>query len=211
MAHELELVSEDIVKENDFFRLVLGICPALSMTTVAYDSLVIAVMLTGILTTSQVILSFLLKKLPKNLGVPLFVSLVAGFVTMLDLVTQAYYPAIYASIGNYLPLFVVNCLILGKITDKTTEAIGNAVKMSLGFTAIVGVLGICREVVGMGTFFGVYVLPESVKPFTAISAAPGGFLFFGLILAFISLFKPHKNLEASDDADDIEKTSQPIG
>lgn len=210
MAHKLELVTSDLVKENDLLRLVLGVCPALSMTTVAFDSLVVGGMVTGILVLSQIILSFLLKKLPETLGVPLFVSLVAGFVTMLDMLTQAYYPEIYDSLGENIPLFVVNCLILGKITDSPSLALANGFKMGLGFTGFLGIIGICREILGMGTCFAVYVLPENVKPFTAISDAPGGFLFFGLILAFISFFHHGEALEECA-AEEAEKTSQPMG
>ncbi len=197
MARQIELHSDKMVQENQLLRLVLGVCPALSITTVAFNSLIVGILVTGILILANFFTAVLGKK------TPIFITLVAGLVTMADIIfqTHPYYPAV----GDFLPFLVVNCLILGKFTARPLESALDGMKMGLGFTLIVTFLGILRETTGAGTCFGKVIFPNTV--FTLMTSPSGGFLLFGLLLAFFALFTREKPLEESVEIPIQEETS----
>lgn len=197
MPRNLEMITNPMVKENDLLRLVLGICPALSITTVALHSLSVGIMLTIILLLTNFILSLLVARLPTSVHLPIYITLVAGFVTILEILMEAYLTPLYQGMGDFIPFLVIISMILGKISPSPVKATADALKMGLSFTVMVTILGILREITGAGTCFGKTILPEAVKPFTVMTSPPGGFLLFGILLAFLALFTREKELEKS--------------
>ena len=183
----LERLYNGLLKENPVLVLMLGMCPALAVSTSASNGLGMGLSSTAVLVLSNLVISLLRKSIPDEVRLPAFIVVVATLVTIVELVTQAYIPALYSALGIYIPLIVVNCIILGRAEAYASKngpgtSIFDGLGMGLGFTAALTLAGMIREFIGAGTFFGNQVLPDSVEPIGIFVKAPGAFMVFALII-----------------------------
>ena len=181
-----------IVTENPTFRLVLGTCPTLAVTTSALNGLGMGAAATFVLVCSNVAISMLRKFIPDQVRIPAFIVVICTFVTMVQLLMQAFVPALYNSLGMFIPLIVVNCIILARaeaFASKNTPiaSAADGLGMGIGFTLALTLMGSIRELIGNGSVFGVNVLGASYEPMLLIVLASGGFLTFGLLLGTFNL------------------------
>jgi electron transport complex protein RnfE len=181
-----------IVKENPTFRLVLGMCPTLAVTTMAANGISMGLATTAVLVCSNLIISSLRNIIPGNVRIPSFIVVIASFTTIVQLFIKAYLPALDQTLGIYIPLIVVNCIIFARaesfaFTNPPMVSIMDGVGMGLGFTLAITVLASLREIIGKGTFFGAQILPASVPPMTIVGQAPGGFIMLGLVLTMVNI------------------------
>lgn len=189
MNGKLGIVWNGIIKENPALRLVLGTCPTLAVTTLAVNGLGMGLSATFVLICSGIVVSALRNVIPGKVRIPAYITIIAAFVTVLMMLVKAYLPSLNSSLGVYLPLIVVNCIILGraemfasknKVLDSALDGLG----MGLGFTLTLVLMGTIREVLGSGTFFGINLhLP--IEPMIVFITPPGGFFVFGILIAIV--------------------------
>ncbi|MDD4507804.1 MAG: electron transport complex subunit E [Eubacteriaceae bacterium] len=180
-----------LVKENPTFRLLLGMCPTLAVTTAALNGLGMGLATTVVLIGSNVVISALRKVIPDEIRIPAFVVIIASFVTIVGMVLQAYVPSLYSTLGIYIPLIVVNCIIMGRaeafaFSHPVFDSLLDGAGMGLGFTMSLTVLGSIREIIGAGTIFGVQIMSSGYEPALIFIMAPGAFLTLGLSIGLIN-------------------------
>ena len=190
MKERLRIVTNGLLKENPSLRLVLGTCPTLAVTTVATNGLGMGLAATFVLICSNIVISALRKVIPDKVRLPAFITVIATFVTVLQMLVKAFVPALDSALGIFLPLIVVNCIILGRaemFASKNSIGLSalDGLGMGLGFTGTLVVMGSVREVLGAGTLFGVQVMPAAVDPMTVFITPPGGFFVFGCLMALV--------------------------
>ena len=183
-----ERVYNGIVKENPTFVLMLGMCPTLAVTTLAVNGIGMGLTTTVILALSNVMISALRKVIPDGVRMPAYIVIVASFVTIVQFLLQAYLPNLYDSLGIYIPLIVVNCIILGRAEAYASKnpvipSFFDGLGMGLGFTVGLTAIGIVRELIGSGKIFGFQVMPSAYEPVTIFILAPGAFLVLTLLVA----------------------------
>ena len=185
----VERLYNGIIKENPTFILMLGMCPTLATTTSAINGLGMGLSTTAVLMFSNLLISALRKIIPDRVRIPAFIVVVASLVTVVQLLMQGYVPSLYASLGIYIPLIVVNCIILGRAEAYACKnpvmlSMFDGIGMGLGFTVALTIIGAIRELIGAGQLFGIQVLPESVyEPITIFILAPGAFLVLAFLVA----------------------------
>ena len=190
MKEKLKVFSNGLLKENPSLRLVLGTCPTLAVTTLAVNGLGMGLAATFVLVCSNIAISALRKIIPDKVRLPAYSSVIATFVTVLQMLVKAFVPALDSALGIFLPLIVVNCIILGRaemFASKNSIGLSalDGLGMGLGFTGTLVVMGSVREVLGAGTLFGVQVMPAAVDPMTVFITPPGGFFVFGCLMALV--------------------------
>ncbi len=185
-----------ILDENPTFRLVLGTCPTLATTTSATNGFGMGLSVTFVLLCSNIVISLLRKFIPDKVRIPSFIVVIAAFVTILKLLLQAYVPSLYSSLGIFLPLIVVNCIILARaeafaskhpVVDSAVDGMG----MGLGFTIALTLIGAIREILGSGSIFGINIFGASFEPMLILVLASGGFLSYGILLGIINAITNH--------------------
>ena len=179
--HEL---TKGIVKENPVLCLVLGTCPTLAVTTSAFNAIGMGVAATAVLICSNAVISLLRKFIPDKVRIPAYITIIAGFVTVVQMLVKAFAPAINNSLGIFLPLIVVNCIILGRAEmfagkNPVLPSILDGLGMGIGFTAALLCMGIIREFFGSGSLFGMPIMPVQILIFIL---PPGGFFVFGILI-----------------------------
>ncbi len=184
-------------RENAVFRLLLGLCPALAVTTSAENGLGMGLTTTFVLVCSNIVVSLLRKVIPPKVRIPSFIVVIASFVTVVQLCMEAYFYDLYKALGIFIPLIVVNCLILGRAEafaskNRLVPAVVDGVGMGLGFTLALFVLGAVRELFGSGTLLGYSVFGEAYQPLILMILPPGAFIAMGLLLAGMNLFDARK-------------------
>lgn len=188
--------TKGIIKENPLFRLVLGTCPSLAITTSVDNALGMGAAFTGVLLASNIVISLMRSVIPESVRIPAYVVIIASFVTMTDQLMHAFTPDLYKALGIFIPLIVVNCIILGRAEafanrNPVLPSIMDALGMGLGFTIALSLVSTFREVLGAGTFLGIQILPESI-PAILMILPPGGFITLGCLLAILNkLQKKH--------------------
>jgi electron transport complex protein RnfE len=191
-------------KENPTFRLLLGMCPTLAVTTAAINGVGMGLAATVVLACSNIFISLLRNFIPSEVRIPAFVIVIASFTTMVQLLLKAFVPALDAALGLYIPLIVVNCIILARAESfassngvwlSTLDGLG----MGLGFTLALTVFAVIREVIGAGTVFGFPILGTGYEPVMMALMAPGGFIALGLLLGGINHFSAKMKKEARAD------------
>ena len=192
-----------IIPENPTFRLVLGTCPTLAVTTSALNGLGMGAAATFVLVCSNVAISMLRKFIPDQVRIPAFIVVICTFVTMVQLLMQAFVPALYDSLGMFIPLIVVNCIILARaeaFASKNTPiaSAADGLGMGIGFTLALTLMGAIRELIGNGSVFGFNLLGGSYEPMLLIVLASGGFLTFGLLLGIFNLIVKKIERKRSD-------------
>ncbi len=186
----LERIYNGLIKENPSLVLMLGMCPTLAVTTSAANGLGMGLSTMAVLIVSNVIISLLRKVIPDEVRLPAEIVIVASLVTLVELLTQAYIPALYSALGIFIPLIVVNCIILGRaeayaLKNPPLLSAFDGIGMGLGFTCALTVLGAVRELLGAGTVFGFRLIPESASVGIFIKA-PGAFLVLAFIVAIMN-------------------------
>lgn len=181
-----------IIPENPTFRLVLGTCPTLATTTSALNGLGMGAAAAFVLVCSNVAISLLRRFIPDKVRIPAFIVVICTFVTMVQLLMQAFVPSLYESLGIFIPLIVVNCIILARAEAFASKnpplaSAADGLGMGVGFTLALTLMGAVRELIGNGSIFGVSVLGASYEPMLLIVLASGGFLTFGLLLGMFNL------------------------
>ncbi len=187
-----------IIKENPVLVLVLGTCPTLAVSTSVTSALGMGAAATIVLLCSNIVISALRKVIPDKVRIPCYIVLIAGFVTMVQMLVKAFAPALDEALGIYLPLIVVNCIILGraemyanknKVVDSAIDALG----MGAGFTFALLLMATIREVLGNGTFMGIEIPLLAENHISIMTMAPGGFLVFGILIAIVNKLSNGKN------------------
>lgn len=191
MAEKKSLAKEftkGLILENPVLRLVLGTCPTLATSTSVESAIGMGLAATVVLVCSNIVISALRKVIPSKVRIPAYVVIIAGFVSIVQMLVKAFLPQIDEMLGVYLPLIVVNCIILGRaeafaskntVLYSTIDGLG----MGVGFTAALLLMGGIRELLGAGSIAGFTVLPEAIPPMTIFVLAPGGFFVFGILIA----------------------------
>ena len=185
MKQLLERLYNGIVKENPTFVLMLGMCPTLAVTTSAINGIGMGLATTVVLVCSNLMVSLLRKVIPGGVRMPAYIVIVASFVTIVQMLLHAYVTSLYDALGIYIPLIVVNCIILGRAEsyaskNKVLPSIFDGLGMGIGFTIGLTSIGIVRELIGSGTIFSQRILPQSYEGVAMFVLAPGAFL----VLAF---------------------------
>ena len=188
MNKAAERLYNGLIKENPTFVLMLGMCPTLAVTTLAMNGIGMGLTTTVILALSNVMISALRKVIPDGVRMPAYIVIVASFVTIVQFLLQAYVPGLYESLGIYIPLIVVNCIILGRAEayaskNQVIPSFFDGLGMGLGFTVGLTAIGIVRELIGSGKIFGFQVMPSAYEPVTIFILAPGAFLVLTLLVA----------------------------
>ncbi len=181
-----------IFKENPTFALVLGMCPTLATTTSAVNGLSMGLATTFVLICSNVVISMLKNLIPDKVRIPAFIVVIATFVTIVEMLMKAYTPAIYDVLGLFIPLIVVNCIVLGRaeaFAAKNTVGLSalDGIGMGLGFTLSLTVIGIIRELLGTGTCFGLNIYPDNYGMLLFV-LAPGAFIVLGLLMGLFQKY-----------------------
>lgn len=180
-----------IFDENPTYRLVLGTCPTMAITTAASNGIGMGLSVTFVLVFSNLVISLLRNFTPEKIRIPVFIVVIAAFVTIVQLVIKAYVPDLDKSLGIFIPLIVVNCIILGRAEafaskNKPLASIADGLGMGVGFTLAITFIAIIRELLGAGTIFGLTVLGSWYTPILIFILAPGGFLTFGMAIALFN-------------------------
>ena len=197
---KMKILTNGFINENPVLRLVLGTCPTLAVTTMAANGIGMGLAATFVLICSNMVISALRNIIPGQVRIPCYITVIAGFVSVVQMLVKAFVPSLDAALGVFLPLIVVNCIILGRaemfaskngIFDSALDGLG----MGIGFTITLTIMGSIREILGSGTWmsgldgilpflpkgFAIQVLP--IEPFTIMTSAPGGFFIFGVLMA----------------------------
>lgn len=180
-----------ILGENPVFRLVLGVCPTLALTTAAMNGLGMGLAVTFVLLCSNCFISLIRNLVPDKVRIPVFVVVICSFVTLLQMLLQAFIPVLYGALGIFLPLIVVNCIILARAeafaqNNAVLPAIADGIGIGLGFTVALTMIGSIRELIGNGSIFNVALLPATYEPMLLLVLAPGAFITFGLLLGAVN-------------------------
>jgi len=186
-----------IIDENPTFRMVLGMCPTLAITTAVSNGIGMGLATTVVLVCSNLFISLLRKAIPDEIRIPAFIVVIATFVTIVQLVIKAFLPALDAALGMFIPLIVVNCIIFGRAEafackNKPLPAIADGLGMGLGFTCAITLICAVRELFGAGTLLGVQVMPAGYMPMDLLVKPAGGFIVLGLMMALMNKLLPKK-------------------
>ncbi len=189
-----ERLYNGIIRENPTFVLMLGMCPTLAVTTSAINGVGMGLSTCAVLMMSNLIISLLRKFIPDRVRMPAYIVVVASFVTVVELLMQAYVRSVYTALGLYIPLIVVNCIILGRAESYAGKnppiaSFFDGLGMGLGFTLALTVIGAVRELLGSGEIFGIHVMPEGFEPVSIMVMAPGAFFVLSVLTALQNKFK----------------------
>lgn len=185
---KLKILTNGILNENPVLRLVLGTCPTLATSTMASNGIGMGLAATFVLVCSNIVISALRKVIPDQVRIPCYITVIAGFVSVVQMLVKAFVPALDSALGVYLPLIVVNCIILGRaemfaskngVFDSALDGLG----MGIGYILTMLLMSSIREIIGNGTWLGITIIPDSVDKMTVMNSAPGGFFVFGCLMA----------------------------
>ncbi len=198
-----------LLNENPTFRLVLGTCPTIAVTTQAMNGIGMGLAATFVLIGSNVVISLLRKFIPDKVRIPAFIVIVCMFVTTIQMFMNAFVPALYESLGIFIPLIVVNCIILARAEafaskNSVLYSAVDGLGMGLGFTCAITIIGSVREIIGNGTWFGMNIMPAGYEPMLIIALAPGGFIVFGLLLGLVNYITMRDKKESKKQPEEEE-------
>ena len=190
----VERLYNGLLKENPTFVLMLGMCPTLAVTTSAMNGLGMGLTTMVVLAMSNAFISLLRKIIPDKVRIPAFIVIIASFVTVIELLLEAFIPSLYSALGIYIPLIVVNCIILGRAESYASKnpvlpSFFDGVGMGLGFTFALTCIGAVREIIGAGQIFGVTIMPSSYVPASIFIMAPGAFFVLAVLTAIQNVIK----------------------
>lgn len=194
--NKLQLITKGILKENPTFVLILGMCPTLATTTSAINGMGMGAATMAVLIMSNIVISLIKKLIPDKVRIPAFIVVIASFVTVIQLLMQAYLPSLYQSLGIFIPLIVVNCIILGRAEafaskNNALDSALDGLGIGLGFTLSLTLIGAVRELLGSGAIFGQSLIAgDGMLVFVL---APGGFLVLGYLMVLFKKLTAKKN------------------
>jgi electron transport complex protein RnfE len=186
-----EVILNGIINENPIFRLVLGMCPTLAVTTAAINGVGMGLAVTFVLMASNLVISLLRNFIPDKIRIPAFVVIIAAFVTIVGMLMEAFAPDLFDALGLFIPLIVVNCIILARAESFASKnnallSMMDGLGMGLGFTLALTILGAIREIMGAGSIFGFTLFPQGFEPAIIMILPPGAFITLGLLLALLN-------------------------
>lgn len=187
----MKIFTNGLIKENPVLVLMIGMCPSLAVTTAASNGIGMGLATTFVLLGSNIVISLLKKVIPGEVRLPAYIVIIAGFVTIIGFLLERYFPDLNKALGLYVALIVVNCIILMRAeTFASKNSVGksaiDALGTGLGFTLALVVIGSIREIFGVGTWFNLQVLPESIPPMTIFINPAGGFFVMGIVIAVVN-------------------------
>ena len=194
---KIGIVINGIIKENPVLVLLLGLCPTLGTSTSAMNGMSLGLATTAVLILSNIIISKIKKAIPDKVRIPAFIMVIASLVTVVQMLMEAYVPDIYKVLGLYIPLIVVNCIVLGRaesfasknsVIDSACDGLGSG----LGFTLALTILGVIREILGNSTVFNITIVPEFWQPALIYILPPGGFMTIACVIAYQNYLKQKK-------------------
>ena len=196
-----KILLNGILHENPTFRLVLGMCPTLAITYQAANGVAMGLATTFVLVFSNLVISLLRRWIPDQIRIPAFVIVIATFVTVVEMVMHAFLPDLYETLGVFISLIVVNCIIFARaesfaFKNRPFASVLDGLGMGLGFTLAITLLSCLRELLGAGTVFGAHVLPEGFQPMAIAVQPAGGFILLGLLLAAVTALSNRSRKEA---------------
>lgn len=196
-----ERLYNGIVSENTTFVQVIAMCPTLAVSTSAVNGIGMGLASTAVLVASNAAISALRKLIPNKIRIPAFIVIIASFVTIIEFLLKGFVPSLDKALGIFIPLIVVNCVILGRAEayasqNPVADSIYDGLGMGLGFTLSLTILGTIRELIGVGTVFGLQIMPSFYKPATIAILAPGGFITLGLLMAALNYYNLKKGKKA---------------
>jgi len=203
MNKKLQILLNGIIKENPVLVLILGICPALAVSTQAENALGMGLATTFVLIGSNITISLLRKNIPDRVRIPCYIILIAGFTTIVQMVVEAYAYSLYQALGIFLPLIAVNCIVFARAEmfankNKVLDSAVDAAGMGAGFTIALLLISSLREIFGSGSWFGLKIPWLSDNRIEAFTLAPGGFIAFGLLIAIINKVSKGKAIKKDD-------------
>lgn len=201
-----ERLINGLIKENPTFVLMLGMCPTLAVTTSAVNGLGMGLTTMVVLALSNMMISLLRNIIPEKVRIPAFIVVIAAFVTIVELLLEGFIPALYDALGIYIPLIVVNCIILGRAEAYASKngvipSLFDGIGMGLGFSFALTCIGGIREILGMGEIFGVRIMPESYVPFSIFVLAPGAFF----VLSTLTAIQNYAKIRGAKKGKDVSK------
>ncbi|MDR1368562.1 MAG: electron transport complex subunit E [Dysgonamonadaceae bacterium] len=193
MKNNLKILTNGIIGENPTFVLLLGMCPTLGTTSSALNGMAMGLATTFVLICSNMTISSMKNLIPDQVRIPAYIVLIAAFVTVVQMLMEAFIPALYAGLGLFIPLIVVNCIVLGRAEayaakNKVIPSMFDGIGIGLGFTLALTLLGACRELLGTGKMFSLTVYPENFGSLIFV-LAPGAFIVLGFLIAIINKIK----------------------
>jgi electron transport complex protein RnfE len=195
----LKYLTNGLLKENPTFVIVLGTCPTLAITTAAINGIGMGAATTFVLVFSNLFIALLKNLIPDKVRIAAFIVVIATFVTIVDLVMKAYTPVLYRSLGIFIPLIVVNCIILGRAEafaqkNKVWPSVLDGIGMGIGFTLAITLLASIREIIGNGSIFNIRLLGENASTILVFVLPPGAFVTYGLLIAVVNRIKARFNM-----------------
>ncbi|HCP14714.1 MAG TPA: electron transport complex subunit RsxE [Peptococcaceae bacterium] len=192
--------TKGIIAENPLFVQVLGTCPSLAVTTSVNNALGMGVAFTAVLVCSNLVISLLRKAVPSDIRIPSYIVVIASFVTMIEMIMNAFAPALYASLGIFIPLIVVNCVILGRAEafagkNPALPSIADGLGMGVGYTLAIVAIASIREVLGAGTFLGISILGSAYQPALIMILPAGSFITMGFLFAGMNIYNRRKAMK----------------
>jgi electron transport complex protein RnfE len=184
----LKECTKGFIRENPILVIMLGLCATLACSTSATDALGMGVAFSFVMICSNIVVSTIRKLVPNQVRIPVFIIVISTFVTIVDYALKAYFPGLSQSLGVFVPLIVVNCIVMGRAEafssrNPIAASFMDGIGMGIGFTVIIGVIGAVRELIGNGTLFGRQLMPSAYQPFLILILPPGAFLIIGFLLA----------------------------
>ncbi len=194
MSKTMAVFKDGIWENNPVFTLLLGMCPTLGVTSSVENGIGMGVATAFVLVMSNLVVSLLKNIIPKKMRIPCFIVIIASFVTIVEMLTQAYAPSLYKSLGLFIPLIVVNCIVLGRAEafaykNNAFISVIDGLGMGIGFTLALAMMGLVREVLGGGSVFGIALFGQHFTPALIMIMPPGAFLTLGFLLAFKNYLK----------------------
>lgn len=204
----IKVFTNGLLNENPTFRLLLGMCPTLAITKAASSGLGMGLATTFVLVFSNMVVSLLRNIIPEKVRIPSYVVVIATFVTIIDLMIKAFLPALSSTLGIYIPLIVVNCIIFARAESFASKnpvlpSIADGLGMGLGFTLALVMLSSVREIIGTGCWFGMQIMPEGYQPMAIATSPSGGFLFLGLLLLAVNAFVQYTERRKAEKEEEI--------
>lgn len=196
MSH-LKHFFNGIIKENPALVLLVGMCPVLAVSTSANNGVGMGIATTFVLTMSNIVIAAIKSLVPNKVRIPIFVVVIASFVTIVQMTMEAFVPSLYKALGVFVPLIVVNCIILARAEafaqkNSVLDSLLDGLGMGIGFTLALTALGGIREILGNGTFFGMRLLPENANTILVFILSPGAFIALGYLIALVNQLKKSK-------------------
>lgn len=210
MKRLLKIFTKGLVSENPLLVLMIGLCSSLAVTSSVENAIGMGCAMTFVIVFAELVISLFRKLIPNSARIPIFIIVIAAFTTMIDLTMKAYFPALSKSLGVFIPLIVVNCIIMGRVEafaskEKPVDAVVDALGMGIGYMWVLIAIAMFRELLGNGTILNAQIMPESYKPILFFILPPGGFLVFSLVMSFNLWLK--KTLAARPNGDSAKEAA----